>query len=234
MARGENREELGWPGEGAGSSLATSWASMPAHVPGPQCGYCPCWPRERAQWGLCPSSGKPVQLGGVPPRQLGSEGRHFLSPLRVFECSERQGEGRGRAGGLLRQAPICVPRGGLPSWGMRRERDSRAEAGLTPGLSPSPLTRLLRAGAVRRLAGPLALPRRPSTPLPLASPRAFALAVPCARNAFPWISTSFVPCFKSLFPLHLLKEACPATLSEHDLTPQHLFLGLYSLSPHSR
>lgn len=129
--------------------------------------------REQAQWGLCPSPGKPAQLGGVPPRQLESEGRHFLSPLRVCECSERQGEGRG----AQRQAPICVPRGGRPSWGMRRERDSRVEA----GLSPSPRTRSPLSWSCRKgsLALWLSLPR-PSTPLP---PQGVCvLAVPCAPD----------------------------------------------------
>lgn len=166
-----------------------------------------------------PARGRPTQAAGKRGPTL---------PVPTASVPSVWRGGGGGAGGLLRQAPICVPRGGLPSWGMRREKDSRAEAGLTPGLSPSPLTHLLCAGAVRRLSGPLALPLRPSTPLPPRGP--LVLLLPAPGMCFPQITTSPVPCFTGVYS-HCTSSETPAILSEHDLTPQHLFLCLYSLSP---
>lgn len=100
--RSQRREGWGRGGtEGGSSGLATSWTSTLADVPSSQCGYCPRWPRELAQWGLCPFPSRLSWLAWWhPTRQLGGEIRHFLSPLHMLG---RWGEG------TLRQAPICVP-----------------------------------------------------------------------------------------------------------------------------
>lgn len=212
---------MGRHGEWGGQQPGDFLDKHATDVLGPQCGYCPCWSREQAQWGLCPSLGRPAWLSGIPPGQLGGEGQHFLSLCAL-------GGTEGGRGALKTSAHLCTPEEGCPAGGGGGRRGSSP----VPQLLPSPTVHL----RVRLSGGPhwpsCSSLNRPSISLPPL--RASAPTVPSARSVLPAYLPSFVPCFICLFKLSFPQRLSLTMVSECDPTPEHtsLCLFLYSLSSH--
>ena len=116
--------------------------------------------------------GQAGRLGGVPPGQLGGKGRRFLSPPQVF-----RGAGRGE-GAPPDKHPSMSPRGGLPSWGRRREKHWDALTPVRLPLSSRPALPL--SWSCRQShSGPLALPRTgQARPCPISGPLLFPFPGP--------------------------------------------------------
>ena len=143
--------------------------------------------------------GQAGRFGGVPPGQLGGKGRRFLSPLQVF-----RGAGRGE-GDPPDKHPSMSPRGGLPSWGRRREKHwdtlSPAAASVLPTSAPSELEL-----SAEPLWPSCSASNRPSWSSP------HLLPFPRPGGPLSRISPPFVPCFICLYSgCRCHREAVPDT-----------------------
>lgn len=159
--------------------------------------------------------GQAGRLGGVPPGQLGGKGRRFLSPPQVF-----RGAGRGE-GDPPDKHPSMSPRGGLPSWGRRREKHWDMLSPVLLPLSSRPALPL--SWSCRQShSGPLALPRTGQAGPRLISYHSLGREGPSPaspHHSFPALPVSIQAAAAA-------EKLSQTRLSEHDLTPQHIRLHL--------
>ena len=159
--------------------------------------------------------GQAGRLGGVPPGQLGGKGRRFLSPPQVF-----RGAGRGE-GDPPDKHPSMSPRGGLPSWGRRREKHWDTLSPVLLPLSSRPALPL--SWSCRQShSGPLALPQTGQAGPRLISYHSLGWEGPSPaspHHSFPALSVS-------IQAAAAIERLSQTRLSEHDLTPQHIRLHL--------